>query len=197
MTTQPRDVDFQLCSRDSASLLAVGSLWTLLSGTLGGLFLMAGPLRKELFLRLPLIVSTESMISLAPLVGGSNGDPRLQQVETRFFNLTRKKQGLGSGSALSNGSGSKQQIKSVKIMANSSKSKKNHKNIMYFYSYIKLLQNGHNNKTYQFWKKYIFDKFLFKLVFSQFQVGSRAGSVIARNGSEDPDPDQNVMDPKH
>ena len=38
-----------------------------------------------------------------------------------------------------------------------------------------------------------------KLIFSRFQVGFGAGSgsVISRNGSEDPDPYQNETDPQH
>ena len=36
-----------------------------------------------------------------------------------------------------------------------------------------------------------------KLVLSRFQVGFGAGSVISRNGYEDPDPYQNETDPQH
>ena len=52
-----------------------------------------------------------------------------------------------------------------------------------------------HNKTNHFWRNIflIEKKFFKKLVFSRFHVGS----VIPRNGSEDPDPDQNEADPKH
>ena len=60
-----------------------------------------------------------------------------------------------------------------------------------------------NNKTDHISEKYIFIEKTVeqKLIISRFQVGfgagSGSGSVISRNGSEDPDPYQNETDPKH
>ena len=59
-----------------------------------------------------------------------------------------------------------------------------------------------NNKTDHILKKYIFfyrKKIKQKLIFFRFQVGFGvgSGSIISRNGSEDPDPYKNETDPKH
>ena len=57
-----------------------------------------------------------------------------------------------------------------------------------------------NNKTDHISEKYIFykkKKEKQKLIFSWFLVGFGAGSVISRNGSDDPDPYQNERDPQH
>ena len=59
--------------------------------------------------------------------------------------------------------------------------------------------NSIYNKTDHISEKYIFieKKVKQKLIFSRFLVGFGAGSVISRNGSEDPDPYQNETDPQH
>ena len=59
-----------------------------------------------------------------------------------------------------------------------------------------------NNKTDHISEKNIFyrkKKVKQNLIFSRFLVGFGAGSgsVISRNGSEDPDPYQNETDPQH
>ena len=60
-----------------------------------------------------------------------------------------------------------------------------------------------NNKSSHFWKKYIFDRKKVKrnkiscIYLIKVGAGAGSGSVIPRNASEDPEPDQNKTDPKH
>ena len=98
----------------------------------------------------------------------------------------------------------KNQPKSWKI---STKMNLNHQNIIhFFFKTIKLMFTDINifpvnNKTDHISEKYIFyrKKVKQQLIFFRFQVGFRArsGSVISRNGCEDPDPYQNETDPQH
>ena len=88
--------------------------------------------------------------------------------------------------------------KSAKIMENFHKNQpKSQDYYLFFSKNIKLLLTDINiylinNKTNHFCEKYIFDR-IFLSIFGK--AGS--GSVILRNGSEDPDPYQNETDPKH
>ena len=113
---------------------------------------------------------------------------------------------FGSVSFWSAGSGSWQQKISQNHGQFPQKSTKIIRISYIFFKTIKLIFTDINiypikNKTDHISEKYIFYRKKVKqtLIFSRFQVGFGAGSVISRNGSEDPDPDtyQNETDPKH